>query len=175
MSSHPIIAVATDALRGQLQSVMPEDATVIVGAPSPDGQPVSGLFVQLLRVAENRALKNLPSTTVAPEGRLTPALPLQLDYLIGGLGGEALAELALLDAALQEINDNPMRTHERLRESLSQPERWESLAPGSMTVRWSLLDLPLEQVSSVWVATGMRQRAGFLVGGRGGLQSGLAL
>ena len=165
MSSHPIIAVATDALRAQLQSVMPEDATVIVGAPSPDGQPVSGLFVQLLRVAENRALKNLPSTTVASDGRMTPALSLQLDYLIGGLGGEALAELALLDAALQEINDNPMRTHERLGEGLSQPERWASLAPGSMTVRWSLLDLPLEQVSGVWVASGMRQRAGVFIRG----------
>ena len=165
MSSYPIIAVATDALRGQLQSVMPEDATVIVGAPSPDGQPVSGLFVQLLRIAENRALKNLPSTTVDSDGRMTPALSLQLDYLIGGLGGEALAELALLDAALQEINDNPMRTHERLGEGLSQPERWASLAPGSMTVRWSLLDLPLEQVSRVWLASGMRQRAGLFVRG----------
>ena len=175
MSSYPIIAVATDALRGQLQSVMPEDATVIVGAPSPDGQPVSGLFVQLLRVAENRALKNLPSTTVASDGRMTPALALQLDYLIGGLGGEALAELALLDAALQEINDNPMRTHERLGEGLSQPERWASLTPGSMTVRWSLLDLPLEQVSGVWMASGMRQRAGVFVRGEASWRADLPL
>ena len=170
MSSYPIIAVATDALRAQLQSVIPEDATVIVGAPSPDGQPVSGLFVQLLRVAENRALKNMPSTT-ASDARMTPALCLQLDYLIGGLGGEALAELRLLDAALQEINDNPMRTHERLGEGLSQPERWASFAPGSMTVRWSLLDLSLEQVSTVWVASGMRQRAGMFVKGEAVLQA----
>ena len=158
------MALVTDALRGQLQSVLLPGATVAVGAPSPDGPAVLGLFVHPLRIAVSRALRNLPSP-VRIEDNLAPPLVLELDYLIAGLGGETLAELALLDAALQSINESPMRTHASLGEGLSQPERWASLASGSLTVRWSLLDLPLEQVSGVWVGCGMRQRAGVFVRG----------
>ncbi len=39
MSSTPIITVPTDALRGHLQSVMPDGATVVLGAPLPDASP----------------------------------------------------------------------------------------------------------------------------------------
>lgn len=164
MSSHEVIALVTDALRGQLQSVLPPGATVVVGAPSPDGPAVPGLFLHPLRIAVSRALRNLPSP-VRIEDNITAPLLLELDYLIAGLGGEALAELTLLDAALQSINESPTWTHARLGEGLSQPERWASFASGSLTVRWSLLDLPMEQVSGVWVACGMRQRAGVFVRG----------
>ena len=164
MSSHEIMALVTDALRGQLQSVLPAGATVVVGAPLADAPHASGLFVHLYRIAVSRALRNKPSP-VHTEDRFEHPLVLELDYLIAGLGGEALAELALLDRALQVLNENPMRTHETLGEGLSQPERWASLASGSLTVRWSLLDLPLDQVWGVWVACGMRQRAGVFVRG----------
>ena len=174
MSSHEVMALVTDALRGQLQSVLPLGATVIVGPPPQDGPAPPGLFVHPLRIAVSRALRNLPSP-VRVEDNLAPPLALELDYLIAGLGGEALAELALLGAALQSINESPMWTHAGLSEGLSQPERWASLASGSLTVRWSLLDLPLEQVSGVWVACGMRQRVGVFVRGEVSWRAGRTL
>lgn len=164
MSSDELIALATERIRGQLLSVLPVDATVIVGLPSPDGQAVSGLFVHLLRIGIDPAVRNAP----APVGELGYALPglgLQLDYLIGGLGGEALAELGLLDAALQWVLGAPRRDRESLPEVLSQPERLAALSPGILGLRWVLLDLPLDQVSGVWVGCGMRQRAGVFVRG----------
>ena len=92
MSSDELVALATDALRGQLLSVLPGDATVIVGAPSLEGQAVSGLFVQLLRIGVDPVLPNAPAR-VGDVGHASSALGLQLDYLVGGLGGEALAEV----------------------------------------------------------------------------------
>ena len=174
MSSHEVMALVTDALRGQLQSVLPLGATVIVGPPPQDGPAPPGLFVHPLRIAVSRGLRNMPSP-VRVEDNLAPPLALELDYLVAGLGGEALAELALLDAALQSINDSPVRTHASLGEGLSQPERWAPFASGSLTVRWSLLDLPLEQVSGVWVACGMRQRAGVFVRGEVSWRAGRTL
>ena len=164
MSSHEVMALVTDALRGQLQSVLPAGATVVVGAPLPDAPPVSGLFVHLYRIAASRALRNQAPPASNADRHVQP-LVLELDYLIAGLGGEALAELALLDGALQLLCESPMNTNETMGEGLSQPERWASLASGSLTVRWLLLDLPLDQVSGVWVACGMQQRAGVFVRG----------
>lgn len=160
MSSPEPIALVTDVLRGQVQSVLPAGAMVIVGTPSPDGYAMPGLFVHPLRIATSKELRNRPSEPYARGPRLLPALDLELDYLIAGLGGEALAELALLDAALQWLNDPPIHTHATLGEGLSQPERWAALASGSLTLRWRLLEVPLEQSAGLWAATGMRQRAG---------------
>ncbi|GEM_PF-4152233 len=164
MSSDGLIALATDALRGQLLSVLPPGARVMVGAPSPRDQAVSGLFVQLLRIGVDPVVRNAPAP-VGGRGHASPALGLQLDYLVGGLGGEALAELGLLDAALQWVLGAPRRDRDSLAEVLSQPERLAALSPGTLELRWVLLDLPLEQVSRVWVACGMRQRAGVFVRG----------
>ena len=172
MSSDEVIALATDALRGQLLSVLPPGASVIVGARSPDGQAVSGLFVHLLRIGIDPAVRNAP----APVGEVSyasPALGLQLDYLVGGLGGEALAELGLLDAALQMVLGAPRHDRESVAAVLSQPERLAALSPGTLGLRWVLLDLPLDQVSDVWVASGMRQRAGVFVRGEVSWRAGL--
>ena len=164
MSSDEVIALATDALRGQLLSGLPGDATVIVGAPSLEGRAVSGLFVQLLRVGIDPVVRNAP-VRVGDVGHASPALGLQLDYLVGGLGGEALAELGLLDAALQWVLGAPRHDRESVGAVLSQPERLAALSPGTLGLRWVLLDLPLDQVSGVWVACGMRQRAGVFARG----------
>lgn len=164
MSSDELVALATDALRGQLLSVLPGDATVIVGAPSLEGQAVSGLFVQLLRIGVDPVVRNAPAR-VGDVGHASPALGLQLDYLVGGLGGEALAELGLLDAALQWVLGAPRHDRESLAEVLSQPDRLAALSSGTLGLRWVLLDLPLDQVSGVWVGCGMRQRAGVFVRG----------
>lgn len=67
MSSDEVIALATDALRGQLLSVLPSDASVIVGAPLPEGQAVSELFVHLFRIAVSRYLGNFPLHPVRPD------------------------------------------------------------------------------------------------------------
>ena len=172
MSSDEVIALATDALRGQLLSVLPGDATVIVGAPSLEGQAVSGLFVHLLRIGIDPAVRNAPAP-VGEVGHASPALGLQLDYLVGGLGGEALAELGLLDAALQMVLGAPRHDRESVGAVLSQPERLAALSPGALGMRWVLLDLPLDQVSDVWVASGMRQRAGVFVRGEVSWRAGL--
>lgn len=165
MSSHEVIALVTDALRGQLQSVLPPGAAVSVGVPSPDGPAVPGLFVHPLRIAHSKARRSQGPARYPDGNLMPPSLHVELDYLIAGPGGDALAELALLDAALQLFNDYPVQKHEALGERLSQPERWASFASGSLTIRWLLLDLTLEQVSGVWVACGMRQRAGIFVRG----------
>lgn len=163
MSSPEPIALVTDVLRGQLQSVLPAGATVIVGVPSSDAPAMPGLFVHPLRLATSAALRHRAPVPLAGGARFLPALDLELDYLVAGLGGEALAELALLDAALQWLNDPPIHTHAELGEGLSQPERWAALASGSLTLRWRLLEVPLEQSAGLWAATGMRQRAGLFV------------
>ena len=164
MSSLELLALATDALRGQLQSVLPPGAEVIVGVPSREGQAVSGLFVHLLRFGIDPAVRNAPARA-GEAGHASPALGLHLDYLIGGLGGEALAELGLLDAALQMVLDAPRHDRGSVTAVLSQPERLAALSPGTLGLRWVLLDLPLDQVSGVWVGCGMRQRAGVFVSG----------
>jgi hypothetical protein len=163
MSSHEVIALVTDALRGQLVAVLPSTVSVLVGAPSVDGHAMEGVFVHPLRIALSQVRRNEAVVRRADSGVLPPALDLELDYLIAGLGGEALAELALLDAALQWVMAHPVRTHDTMGEGLSQPARWAPFASGSLTVRWRLLDLPLEQTAAIWAGTGMRQRAGLLV------------
>lgn len=163
MSSHEVIALVTDALRGQLVSALPAGAHVVVGAPAADGPATGGLFVHPLRIAISTARRN-EAIERRPDGTaLSPALHLELDYLIAGLGGEALAELALLDAVLQWVEGSPVRTHAMMGDGLSQPARWAAIASGSLTVRWLLVDLPLEQLAAIWTASGMRQRAGLLV------------
>lgn len=163
MSSPEPIALVTDVLRGQVQSALPAGATVVVGAPLSDAPAGEGVFVHPLRLALSTARRNDDLTRRSESGTLRPALHLELDYLIAGLGGEALADLALLDAVLQRLNDTPMPTHEAMGEGLSQPERWAVMASGSLTVRWLLQDVPLEQSAAIWAATGLRQRAGLFV------------
>ncbi|KRA52627.1 hypothetical protein ASD77_13395 [Pseudoxanthomonas sp. Root65] len=163
MSSHEVIALVTDVLRGQLASALPPGTQVIVQAPSPDAPAREGLFVHLLRIALAKARRNEVMERRVGASTLLPPLELELDYLVAGLGGEALVELALLDATLQSVSERPMRLHETLGEGLSQPARWASLASGSLTVRWLLLDVPLEQMAGLWAASGIRQRAGLLV------------
>lgn len=163
MSSHEVIALVTDALRGQLAAALPAGTPVVVGAPSADASAHAGLFVHVLRIALAKTRRNEVMERRVGASTLLPPLELELDYLIAGLGGEALAELALLDAALQSVSEHPMRMHDTLGEGLSQPARWASLASGSLTVRWLLLDVPLEQIAGLWAAVAIRQRAGLLV------------
>lgn len=163
MSSHEVIALVTDALRGQLAAALPAGTPVVVGAPSADASAHAGLFVHVLRIALAKTRRNEVMERRVGASTLLPPLELELDYLIAGLGGEALAELALLDAALQSVSERPMRMHDTLGEGLSQPARWASLASGSLTVRWLLLDVPLEQIAGLWAASGIRQRAGLFV------------
>ncbi|MFC6185582.1 Pvc16 family protein [Pseudoxanthomonas japonensis] len=156
------MALVTDALRGQLVSALPSGAHVVLGAPSADAPVTVGVFVHPLRIALSSARRNAPDRRVDDVAFRHP-LDLDVDYLIAGLGDEALAELALLDATLQWAAEHPVRTHDRMSEGLSQPERWASLASGSLTVRWRVLDLTLEQAASIWTAAGMRQRAGLFL------------
>mgnify|MGYP006212274465 CR=1 FL=1 len=58
MSSHEVLALVTDALRGQLASALPPGTQVIVRAPSPDAPAREGLFVHLLRIALAKARRN---------------------------------------------------------------------------------------------------------------------
>ena len=160
MSSEQLIAVATDALRGLVQGVLPAGNAVVVGLPAAGAREASGLFVHLIRVGTIPALRQAPPVLRADGVRLRPQIGLQLDYLIGGSGEEALAELGLLGAALQALGDSPVREGDSLSALLSQPERLASLSPGLLTLQWRVLDLPVEQVSGVWLASGMRQRGG---------------
>ena len=160
MASDQLIAVATDALRGLLQAALPADAAVRVGAPPPDGATASGLSVHLFRIGTIPALRQSSPVLSANGTRLRPQVGLQLDYLVGGLGGEPLQELGLLGTALRALEDAPVRESHSLGGLLSQPERLASLSPGLVTVQWRVLDLPVEQASGVWLASGMRQRGG---------------
>ena len=162
MSSDQLIAVATDALRGLVQAALPPGTPVIVGPPSPEGEELSGLSVHLFRVGVLPLVRAVP--TIGADGRrLRPELGLQLDYLISGLGGEALQELGLLGTALQALADTPVRERQSMAALLSQPDRLSAMSAGSVTVQWRVLDLPLDQVSGVWLASGMRQRGGLFV------------
>ena len=159
MSSDQLIAVATDALRGVMQAAVPPGSAVLVGAPSPEGGEVSGLSVHLFRIGLLPLVRAVPM--IGADGRrVRPELGLQLDYLISGLGGEALQELGLLGTALQALADSPVRERQSLPALLSQPDRLSALSPGALTIQWRVLDMPLDQVSGVWLASGMRQRGG---------------
>ena len=159
MSSDQLIAVATDALRGLIQVGLPAGSTVLVGPPSPEGGEVSGLSVHLYRIAVTPQARAVP--VLGPDGRrMRPEIGLQLDYLVSGLGGEALEELGLLGMALHALADSPVRERQSLPVLLSQPDRLASVAPGSLTLQWRVLDLSVEQVCGVWLASSMRQRGG---------------
>jgi hypothetical protein len=159
MSSDQLIAVATDALRGLIQAAVPPGTAVIVGPPSPEGEELSGLSVHLYRIGVLPLVRAVP--VLGNDGRRKrPEIGLQLDYLISGLGGEALEELGLLGTALQALADSPVRERQLLPELLSQPERLSTLSPGTLTIQWRVLDIPIDQVSGIWLASGMRQRGG---------------
>ena len=160
MSSDQLIAVATDALRGLVQAALPADSVVLVGAPSPEGQAVSGVSLHLFRIAINPIARQAAPVVRSEGAHLQSPFGLQLDYLISGLGGEALEELGLLGAALQALVDSPVREGDSLAGLLSQPERLAAMSPGSLRLQWQVLDLPIDQVSWVWAASGMRQRGG---------------
>lgn len=159
MSSEQMIAVATDALRGLVQAALPSGSAVLVGLPSPEGEELSGLSVHLYRIGVLPLVRAVP--VLGSDGRrMRPEIGLQLDYLVSGLGGEALEELGLLGTALQALVDSPLRERQSLPALLSEPERLASLSPGSLTLQWRILDLPVDQASAVWLASGMRQRGG---------------
>lgn len=161
MSSDQLIAVATDALRGLIQAAAP-GVPVLVGPPSPEGEPLSGLSVHLFRIGVLPLVRAVP--TIGPDGRrVRPELGLQLDYLVSGLGGEVLQELQLLGTALQALVDSPVRERQSLPALLSEPDRLAALSPGAFTVQWRLLDLPVGEQCQVWAASGMRQRGGVFV------------
>jgi hypothetical protein len=147
-------------LRGLLQAALPADSVVLLGPPSPEGQEVSGVSLHLFRIGTNPAVRQAAPVARGDRTRLQPLFGLQLDYLISGLGGEALEELGLLGAALHALMDSPVREGDSLAALLSQPERLAAMSPGSMRLQWQMLDLPIDQVSGVWVASGMRQRGG---------------
>ena len=159
MSSDQLIAVATDALRGLIQAALPAGSAVLVRPPSPEAEEVPGLSVHLFRIGVLPLVRAVP--VLGPDGRrMRPQVGLQLDYLISGLGGEVLAELGLLGTALQALVDSPVRERQSLPALLSEPDRLASVAPGSLSIQWRMLDLPVDQVSGVWLASGMRQRGG---------------
>jgi hypothetical protein len=160
MSSDQLIALATDALRGLLQAALPADSVVLLGPPSPEGQEVSGVSLHLFCIGTNPAVRQAAPVARGDGAHLQPPFGLQLDYLISGLGGEAFEELGLLGAALQALVDSPVREGDSLAVLLSQPERLAAMSPGSLRLQWQVLDLPIDQVSGVWVASGMRMRGG---------------
>ncbi len=167
MSSHEVMALVTEALRDQLRAVLPPEAALIIGPPSSGVHSAPGLFVHLFRIAVSSSSRNrLQPVDRTPDGSmLAPPLCLELDYLIAGLGAKALTELALLDGVLQFVNDSSMQTHDMLEESLFYLERRSLLSQGKLSLRWLLLDLPLDQLSGVWLASGLPQRAGVIVRG----------
>src|SRR5687768_15723844 len=130
MSSDQLIAVATDALRGLVQAALPPGTPVIVGLPSPEGEELSGLSVHLFRVGVLPLVRAVPM--IGPDGRrVRPELGLQLDYLVSGLGGEALQELGLLGKALHALADAPVRERQSMAALLSEPDRLAAMSPGS--------------------------------------------
>lgn len=167
MSSHEVMALVTEALRDQLRAVLPPESALIIGPPSPSVHSAPGVFVNLFRIAVSNSNRNrLQPVDRTPDGSmLAPPLCLELDYLIAGLGAQALTELALLDGVLQFVNDSSMQTHDMLEESLFYLGRRSLLSQGKLSLRWLLLDLPLDQLSGVWVASGLPQRAGVIVRG----------
>ena len=159
MSSDPLIAVATDALRGVVQAALPAGSVVCIGPPAPGEVQLPGLSLHLYRIGVMPLVRAVP--VLGADGRrMRPEIGLQLDYLLSGLGGEALEELGLLGRALQALSDSPVRERASLAALVSQPERLEAVGPGSLGIQWRVLDLPVEQASAVWLASGMRQRGG---------------
>jgi hypothetical protein len=173
MTSDPLIAVATDALRGLVQAAVPPGTLVMVGAPSPDGEAMPGLSVHLFRIALLPLARAVP--VLGTDGRrMRPEVGLQLDYLVAGLGGEPLQELGLLGNALQALADTPVRERGGLAALLSQPDRLESIAAGAVTLQWRVLDLPVDQQCQVWLASGMKQRGGLFCRAEAVWQAGQA-
>ncbi|RZA24299.1 MAG: hypothetical protein EOP92_44250, partial [Lysobacteraceae bacterium] len=95
MSSDPLIAVATDALRGVVQAALPAGSVVCIGPPAPGEVQLPGLSLHLYRIGVMPLVRAVP--VLGADGRrMRPEIGLQLDYLLSGLGGEALEELGLL-------------------------------------------------------------------------------
>ncbi|MHC9086085.1 Pvc16 family protein [Luteimonas sp. RIT-PG2_3] len=161
MSSDDLIALASDALRGLLQSVLPAGVPVVVGAPEDTG---AGLWLHLLRITEPAEWRQAPSAGEDPAARRRD-LHLRMDYLVAGAADEALQAHALLGAALRVITDQPVLDRTRLAPLLSQPHRLTATPASELVLRWRLLDLSLAEQATLWIASAAAQRAGLFVQG----------
>ena len=158
MGSEQIIAVVSDVLRGQVQAVLPEGAVAALGAPRQE-DAVEAVWLHLFRITQPPVMRTTP--VIAASGkRLNRETQLHLDYLICGEAIDALQAHALSGMALTALIDQPMLGDRDLRPLLSQPQRHDALLPGSLSVQWKTLDLPLLEQAAVWQASGMPQQAG---------------
>lgn len=158
MASEQIIAVVSDTLRGQLQAALPEGALAMLGVPR-QAPAIEGLWLHLFRVGQPPVMRTTP--VIAASGRrLNRETQLHLDYLVCTQAGDGLQAHAMLGMALAALVDRPMLGDQELRPFLSQPQRHDALLPGSLSVQWKALDLPLLEQTAVWQASGIPQQAG---------------
>lgn len=158
MASENIIAVVSDALRGQVQAALPEGAAAMLGVPR-QADVFEGVWLHLFRIAQPPVMRTTP--VIAASGkRLNRETQLHLDYLICGQAPDGLQAHALSGMALAALVDQPMLGDRELRPFLSQPHRHDALLPGSLSVQWKALDLPLLEQAAVWQASGTPQQAG---------------
>ena len=161
MSSDDLIALASDALRGLLQSALPAGVPVVAGAPEDTG---AGLWLPLLRIPEPAEWRQAPGAGEDPAARRRD-LHLRMDYLVAGAADEALQAHALLGAALHVITDQPVLDRNHLAPLLSQPHRLTATPASELVLRWRLLDLSLAEQATLWIASAAAQRAGLFVQG----------
>lgn len=161
MPSDDLIAIASDALRGLLQSALPTGVPVVIGAPEDTG---AGLWVHLLRISVADPSRQATSGRDAV-GHRRGDVHLRMDYLIAGAADEALQAHALLGAALRVIDGAALVDRGDLGARLSQAHRLTAMPPGELSVHWRLLDLSLAEQASIWTASAASQRAGVFVQG----------
>lgn len=155
MSQENLIAVASDALRGQVQAALPSERQVLLGsAPSASGA-AEGVVVHLVRVTMPPMARSVP--LLAGDGRrLRPEMNLQLEYLLVGHGSDALHAQVCLGAAMRALLQAPMLSDEHaIRPLLSRPELLDPLLPAvTLSAHWKALELPLSDQAAVWAAIG---------------------
>lgn len=159
MSQETLIAVVTDALRGQVQAELPAELRVSLGETAPAGEGTAGVSVHLFRVALPIVARSVP--LLSGDGRrLRPEMNLQLDYLLVGRADDALRAQASLGTAMRALLQAPMQQEESIRSLLSRPELLDALLPASLSVHWKALELPLQEQAAVWAALGERMGNG---------------
>jgi hypothetical protein len=160
--SHPLaIATVTAALEATLQDAGNQavgEANVHIGRPdekiAQNDKPTIGLY--LYKVTPNQAIRNNRLPTRSTNGRLmeTPAIPLDLHYLISFYGDDSKLEPErMLGWVVQVLDTKPILTRALIQQVIADHDPTltaSNLHQAVETVKATLQEMDLEAMSKLW-------------------------
>jgi len=162
LSNYLSIATVTAALRWTLQSAINRNisgADVKTVRPDETGGklPSPGVNIYLYQVSQNAALRNddLPGRLSGGQLARRPTVPLDLHYLLTFYGDDdSLMPQRLLGSVVSALHTRPVITRQMIKNMLRDPTfnylSASNLADAIETVKFTQLNLSLEELSKIW-------------------------